>query len=167
MKKGNLSPGVNMQKSSDTNFNLNFSSPKNSDIEIIINMMKKFYAIDNYPFDENIARGCLEEFINNKNFGRIWLLSLNEKVIGYIIITFSYSFEFKGRDAFGDEFFIEKEYRGKGFGSETINFAQEELKKENIRAIHLEVEKHNPAKKWYKKLGFKAHGRILMTKYIS
>lgn len=146
--------------------NIKFDKAKIQEIEKIIPLMERFYAIDDYPFDKKIARKCLKEFISNKNFGRIWLLKLEKEIIGYIVITFGYSFEYKGRDAFGDEFFIEEKYRSSGYGREAINHVLTELKKEKINAIHLEVEKHNPAKIWYDKLGFEEHDRILMTKFL-
>jgi diamine N-acetyltransferase len=136
------------------------------DIPTILILMEKFYAIDRYPFDKETAERCLREFIGQQNLGRIWILKLEERIIGYFVVTFGYSFEYKGRDAFGDEGFIEEAYRHKGFGKMAADFLLQELKKEKISALHLEVEKHNPAKRLYSRFGFKDSGRILMTRWL-
>lgn len=51
-------------------------------------------------------------------------------------------------------FFIEKKYRGKGIGTETLNKVIEKAKSEN-KDISLDVFALNEAKKLYEKLGFK------------
>jgi ribosomal protein S18 acetylase RimI-like enzyme len=87
--------------------------------------------------------------------------------VGYVILTFGYNIEYKGRDAFIDEFYIEKEYRSRGIGKETMDYVVKESKKLGIKAIHLEVERNNEtAKNLYLKFQFKDNVRILMTRWI-
>ena len=54
-------------------------------------------------FDESAARAAFHQFISLPAFGRIWLLHSGAELIGYIILTLGFSFEFHGNDAFMDE----------------------------------------------------------------
>jgi ribosomal protein S18 acetylase RimI-like enzyme len=147
--------------------NINFKNAKIKDIDLLLKYMEKFYAIDNYNFDKKITKDCLEEFIGNQILGRIWIIKKDDDAIGYVILTFSYSFEFHGKDAFLDELYLEEEYRNQGIGSKTIEHILVEAKKLGINSIHLETETHNEAgKKIYKKFNFKDHRRALMTRWL-
>jgi len=135
------------------------------DIEILLNFIKNFYGLSSYPFDEDKVRESVANLINNNNLGRIWIIEYDSKAIGYIILTFGYSIEYKGRDAFIDEFYIEEEYRG--IGKETMDFIVKESLELEIKALHLEVEKDNErAKNLYLKYNFTDNGRTLMTRWI-
>ena len=87
-----------------------------SDIETVVLMMQEFYAIDNYPIDVDISKTLLKEFISNKNLGKAWLIIFNDEIVGYIILTFVFSFEYQGKIAFLDELYVTEKARGKGIG---------------------------------------------------
>jgi len=144
---------------------VSFRLTDSEDIEILLNFIKNFYGLSSYPFDEDKVRESVANLINNNNLGRIWIIEYDSKAIGYIILTFGYSIEYKGRDAFIDEFYIEEEYRGRG--KETMDFIVKESLELEIKALHLEVEKDNErAKNLYLKYNFTDNGRTLMTRWI-
>jgi diamine N-acetyltransferase len=148
--------------------NIYFRVASDTDIEWLLGAMRKFYEIDEYDFNESTARLALEKFINDPSLGRLWLIETEDKAIGYVALTVSYSFEFHGRDAFVDELFIDEDYRGQGVGKQTIQFIEKRCREFGIDALHLEVERTNVAgQALYKKFGFKDHDRFLMTKWIS
>ena len=64
-----------------------------SDISIITQMTQDFYAIDNYPMDVEVAKELFQEFISNENLGKSWLIYSENEIVGYIILTFIFSFE--------------------------------------------------------------------------
>lgn len=135
------------------------------DIQQVLHFMKGFYAIDGYSFDEVRAKRNIEKFIHNKQLGRLWLLQSEGTSIGYLALTFGFSFEYGGRDAFIDELYLDEAFRNKGFGTSILKQLDVEAKSLDVKAIHLEVERHNEGgKKLYKKSGFEANDRILMTK---
>ncbi len=137
------------------------------DIPILLEMMEAFYAIDGYPFDKKLTEENLHLFIQNDQLGKIWLIKDNVTTIGYIVLAFGFSFEFKGRDAFIDEFYLTAGYRGKGIGKEVIAFVSAEAPKLGVKALHLEVEHHNQnAKKLYFNQGFTDNNRGLLTKWL-
>ena len=134
-----------------------------SDISIITKMMQDFYAIDNYPMDVEVAKKLFQEFISNEHLGKSWLMYSENEIVGYIILTFIFSFEYGGKIAFLDELFIKETARGKGFGKEAIQFIQQEVPKLSLKLLYLEVEPHNEnAQKLYLAHDFELHNRKLM-----
>ena len=126
-------------------------------------MMQDFYAIDNYPMDFEVAKTLFQEFISNEHLGKSWLIYSENKIVGYIILTFIFSFEYGGKIAFVDELFIKETARGKGFGKEAIQFIQSEVSKLSLKLLYLEVEPHNEnAQKLYLAHDFELHNRKLM-----
>ena len=134
-----------------------------ADIEVITQMMQDFYAIDNYPMDVEVAKTLFQEFISNEHLGKSWLIQSEIEIVGYIILTFIFSFEYGGKIAFVDELFIKETERGKGFGKEAIQFIQQEVPKLSLKLLYLEVEPHNEnAQKLYLAHDFELHNRKLM-----
>ena len=145
-----------------------FRLAKKEDINSLCTMMRSFYQIDNYPFDHVVQEKNLNQFLAGNELGRIWLIETDTQIIGYIVLTFGYSFEYGGRDAFIDEFFITDGYRHKGIGDATLRFVSDEALGLQIMALHLEVEKHNKAgNSLYHKHKFKEGDRKLMTRKLS
>jgi diamine N-acetyltransferase len=145
--------------------NIQYVPATEKDTALLLDMMARFYAIDGYHFDEAVSRKNLAAFIYGEHLGRIWLIENNGEIIGYVVLTFCFSFEFKGRTAFVDELFLKESFRGKGIGGMVLDFIDEHAKELGLAALHLEVERHNEkGKKLYVNKGFKEHERALMTK---
>ena len=139
-----------------------------TDIEVITQMMQDFYAIDNYPIEAQATKKMFQEFISNENFGKAWLIYADNKIAGYVILTYIFSFEYGGKIAFVDELFIKESARGKGIGKETIQFVQQESPKLSLKLLYLEVENHNEnAQKLYIAQDFGFHNRKLMKYKIA
>lgn len=133
------------------------------DIPVVITMMEEFYAIDNYPIDADVSRGLMHEFLENDALGRGWLILKDNEPVGYVILTFVFSFEYKGRIAFLDELFISSTTRGLGFGKQALDFVTEQAKALAVKIIYLEIEGHNTvAQKLYLSKGYAIHNRGLM-----
>ena len=142
---------------------ISFKPLEIADIEVITQMMQDFYAIDNYPMDVEVAKTLFQEFISNEHLGKSWLIYSENEIVGYIILTFIFSFEYGGKIAFVDELFIKETARGKGFGKEAIQFIQQEVPKLSLKLLYLEVEPHNEnAQKLYLAHDFELHNRKLM-----
>ncbi|TDE29662.1 MULTISPECIES: GNAT family N-acetyltransferase [Flavobacterium] len=134
-----------------------------SDIETIVILMQQFYAIDNYPINIDVSKALFQAFISNENFGKSWLILSDNEIVGYILLTFVFSFEYQGKIAFLDELYLTEKARGKGIGSKAIAFIQSESHKLSLKLIYLEVEQHNEkAQKLYLAHGFESHNRKLM-----
>jgi diamine N-acetyltransferase len=119
------------------------------------------------PFDEREVRAALDKFLAHVDLGQAWLVWLGEKAAGYVILTLGYSFEFRGRDAFIDELYIEPEFRRTGLGRRAMKFVEEKARALGVNALHLEVDGGNDsAAELYRRTGYKDHGRHLMTKWL-
>lgn len=145
-----------------------FKSLQKSDIEIVTKMMQDFYAIDNYPIDIETSKKLFHEFIADENLGKCWLIYHDGEIVGYVILTFIFSFEYKGRIAFLDELYLNESARGKGIGTKTIQFIKEQTAKLSLKLLYLEVEHHNQnAQKLYLANDFEVHNRKLLKHKLS
>ncbi|KAF2518218.1 GNAT family N-acetyltransferase [Flavobacterium salilacus subsp. salilacus] len=107
--------------------------------------MEEFYGIDNYPINIEKSKNLLKEFILNDMLGSGWLILHEGQTVGYVILTFVFSFEYGGRIVILDELYIRKNERGLGLGSKTLDFIHAQAKLLGIKIIYLEIEDHNEA----------------------
>ena len=142
---------------------IHFKPIEKQDIIKTSALMVDFYAIDNYPIDTEKTKELLDQFIENPALGLAWLIYVNDTIVGYIILTFVFSFEYQGKIAFLDELYVTETARGKGIGNQAINFIKGESKKLDLKLLYLEVEEHNRnAQNLYLAHGFEMHNRKLM-----
>lgn len=145
-----------------------FRPAEPSDADALIEMMRGLYEHDRTPFDERSHRDALARLFTNDSYGLVYLLLSGGGVAGYVVITFGFSLEFRGRDAFIDEVFVREEFRGRGLGAAAVRFAEGVCRERGVGALHLEVERANTrAQSVYRKAGFKDHDRYLLTKWLS
>jgi ribosomal protein S18 acetylase RimI-like enzyme len=84
-----------------------------------------------------------------------------------VVLTVSFSFEYRGYDAFIDELYIAEEHRGRGIGRRAMRFAESAARERGVNAMHLEVSPDNQAAlELYRRAGYADHGRYLMTKWL-
>lgn len=144
-----------------------FRTANDSDADLLLEMMREYYAFDGHAYDEPRARVALLAFLQEPSFGRAWLICDRATPVGYIVLTFGYSLEFLGRDAFVDEFFLRESHRGRGWGRQALDFAENQAREQGVRAIHLEVVRTNlTAREFYRRAGFSDHEHYLMSKWI-
>lgn len=133
------------------------------DIDMVVSMMREFYAIDGYPIDAEKSKELYRQFIADETLGKSWLILSGNSIVGYVILTFLFSFEYGGTIAFIDELYISREARGKGVGGKTVEFLQEEAANLSLKMLYLEVEPHNAkAQIMYLASGFETHRRKFM-----
>ncbi|MFP9100451.1 GNAT family N-acetyltransferase [Flavobacterium sp. RHBU_24] len=138
------------------------------DATAVMNMMEQFYAIDGYPMDAAVSKSLFFEFIENDALGKGWVILANDKPVGYVILTFVFSFEYAGRIAFLDELFVSEEMRGQGIAKQALDFISAEAKAFSVKIIYLEIEPHNEAaKKLYLSKNFNEHKRGLMRMNVA
>ena len=119
-------------------------------------------------FDEAAARETFRRFLSLPAFGRIWLLWHGNLPAGYIVLTIGFSFELHGHDGFIDELYIDSNFRRRGYGKRAVMFLEKKARELGVNAIHLEVDQGNdPAFELYRRTGYEAHDRFLMTKWLS
>jgi len=145
-----------------------FKRAEMSDMEILMEFIQEFCEVDHHPFDDSSVRVALTKIVSDDSLGRVWLIQHNSKAIGYIVLTFGYSLEYRGREAVIDEIYILESHRGQGIGKRAIEFVEEVSPSLEIKVLHLEVERENiAAQRFYQKVGFEAQDSYLMTKWIA
>jgi GNAT superfamily N-acetyltransferase len=144
-----------------------FRAARTSDLKLVLPLMAEYYAEDGYPFDESAARAAATMLLATPSLGCLWVAEIDEEVAGYMAVTFGFSLEYRGRDAFLDEIYIAERFRGRGLGREAMNLAESFCRQSGVRALHLEVERHrNEARELYRSRGFESRSRELMTKRL-
>ncbi len=134
-----------------------------TDIPAVLDMMQDFYAIDGYPIDIAHSQKLWEQFISDEKLGKSWLITFEGEPVGYLILTFIFSFEYAGRIAFLDELYIKEDFRGEGIGKKAIAFVKEAAADYELALLYLEVEPHNTAaQQLYLSSGFSKHKRSLL-----
>jgi ribosomal protein S18 acetylase RimI-like enzyme len=118
-------------------------------------------------FNESAVRTAFRQFLSLPSFGRAWLLYTGPALVGYIVLTIGFSFEFHGHDAFIDELYIAPDHRRRGFGRQALAIVEQKAREMGVNAIHLEVDRGNDAAlELYRRSGYRDHARFLMTKWL-
>ena len=137
------------------------------DLDPLLAMMERFYATERYAFDPHVARAALGELLAKPELGRAWRIARGAETLGYAVLTFGWSLEWGGRDAFVDEIFIEAPERGRGAGRSALRALVEEARRLGVRALHLEVEVGNEAgQALYRSEGFRGNERRILTRRL-
>src|SRR5260370_25867726 len=119
------------------------------------------------PFDEDEVRVPLKMFLARRELGRPWLIQHQETTVGYVILTLSFSFEYRGVDAFIDELYIEPPWRRMGFDRQAMQHVESQARGLGVHALHLEVDRGNDAAiELYQPAGYADQGRDLITKWL-
>lgn len=135
------------------------------EIPILLGFIKSYYKLESIVFFEDKVHKALIELINSNNIGRVWLIYLNNKAIGYIVLCFSYSLVSFGQDGMIDEFYIDDEYRKKGIGTQILNIVMKNSKRLGLNCLYLEISKNNiSAQTLYEKLNFKVRDNYFLMK---
>lgn len=138
------------------------------DSEALVRLMGAMQEDDPWSvaFDAGRARRTVELMLTNPYFGIIWLIEEAGRVVGYIVLSWDFSLEYGGRNAWVDEFYIERAVRGKGLGARVLAEFEKEARAAGATAVHLEVNEGNRAIELYRRAGYVDHQRYLMTKWL-
>jgi ribosomal protein S18 acetylase RimI-like enzyme len=134
-----------------------------ADLPALLGLQQKFYEEEGYPYDRAIMNRGMRELLGDPNLGRLFLAG--DPPLAYLVVTFGFSLEFGGRDAFVDELYVSEAARRQGIGAGGLLVAEDACREAGIRALHLEVEHVNTrARALYERIGYETHDRHLMTK---
>ncbi len=134
------------------------------DADVIVALMERFYAHFDYRFALTTHRPLVERMLREPALGSLWLATAAGTPIGYAALTYGFSFEYGGRDAFVDELFVSADHRGGGVGRQLIGAMQAAAPALGLVAIHLQTESYNQrAKRLYEAVGFVDTKRSTLT----
>ena len=139
-----------------------------SDAPLLLELMTEFYAESGFPLDRARAAMAFSELLGDERLGQVWILEADSEPAGYFVLTFGFSMEFGGRNAFVDDLFVRRAHRGRGFGRRAIEQARATCEESGVRALHLQVDRSNPtAQALYRNAGFEGQGHDLLTLRLS
>ncbi len=140
-----------------------------NDVDQVMDLANDLYSEDGIvPFIRERAAAALLQLLADKSIGCAWVVETDGQVIGYLVLTWGFSLEFHGYDAFVDEVFIAQPHRGCGLGSQLLQVAEATCRRKGALALHLAVERSNLcAREIYRRRGFVEHDRYLMTKRLA
>lgn len=142
---------------------LHLAKPEN--LDKLLPLAAAFHAEMGIAADDDHRRRALTPLLEGSPFGAVYLMGPARAPIGYVVLTFGWSVEYGGMDAFVDELYIRPGVRRRGIALEALNGLRNMLRAAGIVGLHLEVDRDDAATQaLYHKAGFRVHERyILMT----
>jgi ribosomal protein S18 acetylase RimI-like enzyme len=139
-----------------------------ADREILIDLTHRQFIEHEIMYTAEILDSAIEEMLAKEGLGILLIAIENSQVIGFAVISFSWTLEHGGKSAWLDELYVLPEYRGRGVGSMLVGKVIEAAKKEGCKAIDLEVEEdHRRAERLYERKGFERLTRSRWAKSLS
>lgn len=137
-------------------------------LDLLLTMMLELQSDDPWEelFDLPELRTNLKRLLAEPTNGLAFMAWDQDQPVGYLIICFDYSLEYRGKGAWVDELFVRRARRGQGIGTQLLDLAEDACRRAGARVLHLEVNHGNPAQKLYRRRGFTEHARFLMTKRL-
>ena len=89
----------------------------------LIRMYQEFYKVDDISDDRNIS--FFSQFGNDSDKGCLFLYRLDNKVVGFATVYFSYSSTIASKVAILNDLFTLPETRGLGIGKKLVEFSRE------------------------------------------
>jgi GNAT superfamily N-acetyltransferase len=130
------------------------------DLPLLTELVREFYAIDRHEYQPDRVLAALPPLLSDDRYGVIWLIG--EPVIGYAVVTWSYSIESGGHEALLDEIFLRD--RSRGLGTAALRAILSDLQSRGLSRMFLETERHNSrVRRFYARSGFEEEDSIWMV----
>ena len=129
---------------------------KREDEADFLRFTRIFYSMDvvDHNIPEAFHRDAFEEMMRSDCYMIGYMFEMEEKSVGYAIISKTYSHEGGGMVWWIEELYIEPEYRGRGIGKDFFAYIDKEAG-EDVTRLRLEVELDNEkAIKLYESCGY-------------
>ncbi|QUJ77544.1 GNAT family N-acetyltransferase [Sulfitobacter albidus] len=132
----------------------------------LLPLVAAFHAEAGIASTEESREAGIAPLLAGEPYGCAYLIGPPRAPIGYVVITFGWSVEYGGLDAIIDELYVRPGVRGRGIASEALHAVPRALAGGGLRAIHLEVDRDNPAAlALYRRAGFTPRdGYMFMSK---
>ncbi|UQA69005.1 GNAT family N-acetyltransferase [Stenotrophomonas maltophilia] len=144
---------------------LDFRLATRADEDLLIALMREFYAEDRIDFDDARVRRGVDALLANPRNGEV-LLWLDEagEVVGYAVIAMGFSLEQGGHFMLLDELYLSHRARGRGRGKQALAICEQRARGRGVSRLRLEVNHHNElARRLYLASGYIDDTRDLLT----
>jgi len=148
---------------------IDFRAATENDIPVLMSLVRALAGEDgSTTFHPDRAEAAMRQLLADSSLGEAWIIERQGSVAGYVVITWGFSLEFHGRDAFVDELYLLPGLRGQGIGRLAIEHAAERCRARGIGAVHLEVDPDNErAVSLYRRNGFVQRGYRIMSRRLT
>lgn len=124
------------------------------DIDKILPLVAAFHGESGIATTPELRDAGIRPLLEGTPHGAAYLIGPRRAPVGYLVLSFGWSVEFGGLDAFLDEIYVRPAVRGRGMGAEALSALIRALQASDIKALHLEVEPGSAAARLYERLGF-------------
>ena len=136
---------------------------KPTDLPKLMTLVTAFHAEMGIQSEETGLERALIPLLEGSPYGAVYLMGPARAPIGYVILTFGWSVEFGGMDAFIDELFIRPAVRGRGMASDALQSLRKMLRSAGVMAVHLEVDRDDEkAQRLYSRAHFQMRDRFCL-----
>ena len=138
-------------------------------IPVLVELMRLYWEFEQIRgFDAHRAEQLLRSFLSQPDLGRGWIAHDDQQVLGYILCSRVFSFEYGGPTAAIDELYVIADARGRGVGTLLVGTAERAMREQGCVHIEMEVAAQNVrAQHFYSVLGFSSRaGYSMMHKAL-
>lgn len=124
-------------------------------------LVAAFHLEMEIPSDPERRQAGLLPLLQGSPYGAVYLLGPRRAPVGYLVVTFGWSVDYGGMEAFIDALFIRPSVRNRGMASDALLSLPKALENAGICAIHLRVDRSDTkAQNYYQRVGFKLQDRF-------
>lgn len=135
------------------------------DLAALIPLIREFYDLDQHPYDELQVTRALRPLLANDSFGQVWVVETSGRLLGYAVVTWSYSLESGGHDCILDEIYVATQ--SAGLGSRLLSAAMDGARSHGATVVFLETEAHNSrVRGFYQRHGFEIEDSVWMSRTL-
>jgi len=126
------------------------------DIDVLVSLLKELFEQEvEFVFEKQVQYRAIERLLNSPHFGDIFVSENKQKVVGMVVLLYTFSTALGEVVALLEDMIITKEYRNNGFGDKLLNHTLKIAKAKGIKRVTLLSDKDNEkAHKFYHKNGF-------------
>ena len=137
------------------------------DLPLLEQFVRAYYLEDGHKFRADRQLAALAALVAGEPLGHGWLIRLDARPVGYVVLSLAFSVEAGGREACVDEFYLVPEVRNQGLGSRALALVEAEARDLGVQRIFLEVQRRNRVIGLYRRAGYVDQNRFLMSKFLS
>ena len=145
----------------------NFQAVGSGQITELLDLMERLYRHTKMDWLPPVAQSSVEELLRSPEKGGAWFIRVDDRPVGYFVLTLAFSLEFGGIFGLLDELYIEPESRDQGIGTAALRFIEEQCREFGAATLRLETSLDNAdAVRFYERHGLAREQRYLMTKRL-
>lgn len=139
-----------------------------ADIPTLVVLMTEFYAEAGFALASEAAARAFGTVLTDERIGRVWLITDDGMVQGYVVVVFSHSMEYGGVRGFVDDFFVRADARNRGLGTVALETVKASCVDLGVRVLLVETgPEDHPAHRLYRRAGYVGMDRVFLTQALA